>query len=169
VSRERAVAEISAKRCAIGTTTFGLQRGLGPLIPKESGEAMHHIDGAVRPAADGRAQGSRARDCLTVILAAWLSLLAAGFSDLDVNVRGLFRIGASGELHLGIGLALGADTGLTSAPRGGLQFDEGDAERQVSRERAVAEISAKRCAIGTASISQCGGSTLPDNLRGRIA
>jgi hypothetical protein len=103
------------------------------------------------------------------VLAVLLSLTAAKSGDADADVPVLFHFGASGRLHLGAKLALGSAVEFDFAFRGGLPFDEGDAERQMSGQRAVAENSATRSASGTSSISQCRGSTSSDKLRGRIA
>jgi hypothetical protein len=166
VSRERAVAEISATRCASGTAGLGVQHGVGPSTPEMFEEAMHHFHGPVRTAAGGRAQGSRIRDGVFAVLAVWIGLSALQNGDPRVYVHALFRDGAGAGSSFGAFLPLGATVELMPAQRGGLRFDEGDAERQVSRERAVAEISATRCASGTVPFLSARGSW-SDSLRSR--
>ena len=130
---------------------------------------MHHFHGPVGPATDGRAQGSRVRSRLFVGMAVLVGLFAAWAGDPGAYVRDVFQLRTFASLHLGAELALGADVELTATAKGGRQFDEGDAERQVSRERAHAEISAKRGASGTGPFLSARGSTPSDSLRGRIA
>ncbi len=109
---------------------------------------MHHSIGQVRLAARGKALGLRVQGRHHVVLAALISVMLAGLSGTKANVHDLFQIAGLPFVKCE---ALNAKMELTIAARGGLRFDEGDAERHGAGKRAAAEFSGKRSASGTSS------------------